>query len=172
MELMVGTGLYEPMVGYILEFGHGLAGKVGQSGEVMAVNHYQSWEGRHDDSAWNDVQSIIGVPLKFKDAVIGVITLLHTEEGRKFSSGDIEILNRFAALAAIALENAKLYKEVRHLNDGLEERIKERTTVLNETIEELSFAKEAAEAEAAEAAEAPAEEAPAEEAPAEEAAAE
>ena len=65
------------------------------------------------------LRSVVGVPLTSDGEVIGVIGLAYTEEGRFFGSTEVEILERFAALASIALDNAYLYTRVQR---ELEER--------------------------------------------------
>jgi signal transduction histidine kinase len=57
-----------------------------------------------------DVRSVIGTPLRRRQRVIGVITLVH-DEPNKFKADDLPLLNAIAGQAAIALENARLYKE-------------------------------------------------------------
>jgi len=54
--------------------------------------------------------AIMGVPLKSGTQVIGVRGLAHNQEsGRAFSAEEVELLSRFAQLASVALDNARLY---------------------------------------------------------------
>jgi signal transduction histidine kinase len=59
--------------------------------------------------------SIISVPLKFRDKVIGVITLYNKHEGRPFSEEDLQFLNTVASGAAVAVENAAMYERMEDL---------------------------------------------------------
>jgi diguanylate cyclase (GGDEF)-like protein len=52
--------------------------------------------------------SIIGVPLKFKDEILGVMNLSRTVAGR-FSHSELRLLSLLADQAAVAIYNARLY---------------------------------------------------------------
>jgi two-component sensor histidine kinase/putative methionine-R-sulfoxide reductase with GAF domain/HAMP domain-containing protein len=111
MEMRVGTGLYANLVGAHAKRGVGLAGTVWSDGRALAIDDYQNWDGRLSGAGREVIQSVVGVPLKAADKVIGVIGLAYTEPGRKFGETEIQILNRFAQLAEIALENARLFEQ-------------------------------------------------------------
>jgi len=53
--------------------------------------------------------SILGVPVIFKDEVIGTIRI-YDEKPRQFEEEEIEFLSGIAAQSAIAIQNARLYK--------------------------------------------------------------
>jgi putative nucleotidyltransferase with HDIG domain len=108
LELKKALGFYRKHIGYHVQKGAGLAGKVLQTGRPMAVNDYQSWEGRHWDPRWKSIRAITALPLTFEGEVMGVFGLVHTEERKKFGSDDMAVLTCFAALANIALTNEKL----------------------------------------------------------------
>ncbi|MDJ0855307.1 MAG: PAS domain S-box protein [Desulfobacterales bacterium] len=108
LVLKIGQGLYREIVGFAIKKGDGLVGKVWQDQTPILINNYQNWSGRHPDAAWDAVYSVAGVPLKSKDSLLGVIGFLHTKEGRQIEDHEFELLNRFAELAAIALDKAKV----------------------------------------------------------------
>jgi GAF domain-containing protein len=65
-------------------------------------------------------QSLLSVPIVGKDGnVIGVITL-HTEAPREFTDAEVDVLSSSASLVAGAIENARLYEEMRRRVDELE----------------------------------------------------
>jgi GAF domain-containing protein len=65
-------------------------------------------------------QSLLSVPVMGKDGgVIGVITL-HTEAPREFTAAEVDFLVSSASLVAGAIENARLYEEMRRRVDELE----------------------------------------------------
>ncbi len=116
IQMRVGSGLYDDLVGTRAQKGVGLAGSVWQSGEPMTIEDYQKWEGRLPGSRRDALRAIVAVPLKrgggaghADDETVGVIGLAYTEEGRYFGKTEVEILQRFAQLASIALDNAELY---------------------------------------------------------------
>ena len=117
--LKIGFGLYRPILGFAIQKGAGLVGKVWQGQTPIIVNDYQSWSERHPDPTWDAVYSVAGVPLKSGDSLLGVIGFLHTEEGRRIEEHEFELLNRFAELATIALDKAKVDAK---LDAELEER--------------------------------------------------
>lgn len=55
-----------------------------------------------------ETQSILGVPLRTKDKVLGVIESVNKTEGI-FTDEDVQILQTLAAQAAIAIENSQLF---------------------------------------------------------------
>lgn len=57
-----------------------------------------------------ETQSILGVPLRTKDKVLGVIESVNKVEGI-FTDEDVQILQTLAAQAAIAIENSQLFMQ-------------------------------------------------------------
>jgi len=57
-----------------------------------------------------ETRSILGVPLKTKNKVMGVIESVNKMQGR-FDEEDVQILQTLAAQAAIAIENSQLFKQ-------------------------------------------------------------
>ncbi len=62
----------------------------------------------------NGVQSGIVSPLVVKGEAIGVIALDNSTRKRAFIQADLNLLEAFAQEAAAAIENARLYEEIRH----------------------------------------------------------
>jgi sigma-B regulation protein RsbU (phosphoserine phosphatase) len=77
-----------------------------------------------------DVKSLLCVPLKHFDNIIGVFYFDNRLSSGVFNEEDLEILKVFMAQASIALENAFLY-------ETLEKKVKERTHELNKAYNEL-----------------------------------
>jgi PAS domain S-box-containing protein len=109
LVLKVGFGLYRPEIGFAIQKGDGLVGKVWQEQTPIIVNEYPSWPGRHPGPAWDAVHAIAGVPLQSQDSLLGVIGFLHTTKNRRIEDHEFELLNRFAELAVIALDKAQVY---------------------------------------------------------------
>ncbi len=76
---------------------------------------------RHDiaESVQSTVQAIVAVPLMARGNLIGVLEVLNAAPGSEFSGEDLETLSAFAAQAAIAIENARLYSDLRLERDRL-----------------------------------------------------
>lgn len=56
------------------------------------------------------LRSYVVVPLTAKDRVLGTLTLVHAESGRHFTNEDLPFAGEFARLAAIAVDNARLFE--------------------------------------------------------------
>jgi len=110
-ELVVrlGFGKFRDEVGYRLARGEGLAGRVFETGEPLAVDDYQAWEGRRRDFDDHPFHAMVGVPLRASGRVAGVIGISHPELGKSYTASEVEVLRRFADLASLALENARLF---------------------------------------------------------------
>jgi sigma-B regulation protein RsbU (phosphoserine phosphatase) len=70
-----------------------------------------------------DVRSEVAIPLLIKDRCIGVLDL-ESPEPEAFGKRDVEILSLLAAQAAVAIENARLYEEVRANEERLEKEVR------------------------------------------------
>lgn len=108
MVMRVGVGAYQEFVGTKARRGVGLAGQVWETGEALAVDDYRKWSGRLADPSRDVLRAVIGVPLKSDEQVVGIIGLAHLEANKRFGPTEVDVLNRFAALAALALDNARL----------------------------------------------------------------
>lgn len=113
MQMKMGMGFFKSQLGRKVFINEGIGGRVWHIGEPLVIEDYQKWSGRIDDKILDDLHSIVGLPLKSGHRIIGVIGLAHVEKGRCFDKEDLATLERFAALALIALEKSKLYAEVR-----------------------------------------------------------
>jgi len=73
----------------------------------------------------------LGVPMVARHHVIGVISVQSFEKNA-FREDDLVLLTAIANQAAVAIENAHLYKDLEGLNLALEYRVNERTNELRE----------------------------------------
>jgi len=64
--------------------------------------------------------AVVAEPLLYRERLVGVIALSSEGTGRPFTAQDHELLTLFAAQAAVAIENARLYEEVRSARDFLQ----------------------------------------------------
>jgi len=101
--------------------GQGLAGWVAHSGESLIVPDVQADE-RHfkevDRQTGLGLRSILSVPLRAEQNVIGVLQVMDIEADR-FSPTDLGLLEPLAATAAIAIRNARLYEQAQHRMESL-----------------------------------------------------
>ncbi len=73
-------------------------------------------EGKYHDTDFTSTEgspkSAVCVPLKVKDAVIGVITVSNSTSDSQFSDENVRLLSTLAANAAVAIENAQLFNSL------------------------------------------------------------
>lgn len=110
LRMRVGIGLYRDLIGTRAHSGQGLAGTVWQNAEAIVVDDYQHWPGRLPQVDRDALRAVIGVPLKSEAQTVGVLGLASLDEGRVFTPAEVEAVERFAELAAVALDNAQLYE--------------------------------------------------------------
>jgi len=139
----VGVGVFEPSVGYRLQSGQGVAGRVWQSGQPLVVNDYDTWEGRVPDADYDGcIRAVIGVPLKSGVQVIGVLGMAYDNGSeRTFGDEEVTLLGRFAELASISLDNARLFaaaQDARHRAEEANERVLEQNRLLEAVSVKLS----------------------------------
>jgi PAS domain S-box-containing protein len=101
------------VAGWRLAQGTGIVGWVVQHGESLIVADALA-DKRHfravDEQTGVLLRSVLSVPLRAEQTVIGVLQVLDTEAGR-FDATDLPLLESLAASAAIAVENARLYQQ-------------------------------------------------------------
>ncbi len=56
-------------------------------------------------------RSVLAVPMQGAERIIGTMTLLNAESGRRFTEEDVAFALQIAARAAVAVENARIYSE-------------------------------------------------------------
>ncbi|ULA63444.1 MAG: Hybrid sensor histidine kinase/response regulator [Nitrospira sp.] len=76
-------------------------------------------------------KSLIIVPLKAKDHILGILTVDRTHEP-SLTKDDLELMTTLANQVAIALDNAAAYQQIEEWNVGLELKVRERTEALEQ----------------------------------------
>jgi two-component system, NtrC family, sensor kinase len=82
---------------------------------------------------------VIAAPLTLKERMVGVIVVGRLGE-EPFGEADLRLLVTFADQTATAIENARLYTEVRAFSEVLEQRVRERTAELERANTEIERA--------------------------------
>jgi diguanylate cyclase (GGDEF)-like protein len=101
-----------------LRLGEGIAGWVAQTGESVLLEDArldQRFCSRFDDASSFTTRSIICVPMKIGDRVLGVIELINRMEEMVFTDLDMRALKTLAEYGAIAIQNAALFNRVQRL---------------------------------------------------------
>jgi signal transduction histidine kinase len=100
----------------------GIAGWVARNGQPVIVNDARTdkrFSHRVDVRTGFLTQSIAAVPLKIKGRVIGVLEVLNKYSGTGFNQEDMRLMSSIAGQAAIAIENARLYQQLRQERDHI-----------------------------------------------------
>ncbi len=103
------------LVGRRLAAGEGIAGWVVKSERTLLipdVRRDDRFSDRTDRAIGFETRSVIAVPLRTPERVIGVIELVNSLEEREFTDEDVALLEAFADLAAIAIQNARTHGEL------------------------------------------------------------
>jgi diguanylate cyclase (GGDEF)-like protein len=121
--------------------GVGIAGAVGKTGDIINISDAYS-DGRFnpeiDRKTGYRTKSILCAPLRNTHGeIIGAIQVLNKRMG-SFDSEDETLLSALSSHAAVAIENADLYRRLSVLNLSLERKVEERTTELSAANERLS----------------------------------
>jgi PAS domain S-box-containing protein len=89
--------------------GAGVAGTVLQTRRLVKVEDYAQWDHRMESQTASIARSTVGLPLRWHDEVLGVLTVFHTRKDANFSFDDLDSLQHVTVQAAIAIYNAKRY---------------------------------------------------------------
>jgi signal transduction histidine kinase len=101
-----------------------IAGWVAQEGKPLVINDVHSdprWSPRVDDATKFDTRAVLGVPMKVKDKIIGVLEVLNRWGDVPFTEENVDTLTTLAAQAAVAIENARLFQQSDLLADVVHE---------------------------------------------------
>jgi PAS domain S-box-containing protein/putative nucleotidyltransferase with HDIG domain len=109
IQMVTGMGACKKNIGMKMQPGEGLSGKVWQTAQSINLPNYHEWEGRSTKFEETPFQSVVGIPLMQDTHIKGVLGLAHLADEKPFTKEDIDLLNHFAQLASIAIENARLY---------------------------------------------------------------
>lgn len=96
--------------------GVGIAGRVAQSGEIVnAADAYQLdyFDRSVDKRSGYRTRSLLCMPIRHRTGeIVGVIQLLNRTTGGPFTDEDVDFLTKLSGHIAMALENARLHREM------------------------------------------------------------
>ena len=101
-----------------VKLGQGIAGWVAQHGETVVVPDTSKdtrFFSQVDEKTKTETQSIVAVPVRFRDTCLGVIELINCMGPEGFDPRDLKLLEALSDFAAIALENARHVKRIHEL---------------------------------------------------------
>jgi CheY-like chemotaxis protein len=101
-----------------LAAGQGVVGWVAKTGKPVLIPDVSGdprFDKAFDESTGFVTKSMMCVPLKIRDEVIGVIQVLNHEDGMPFNEDNMYLLSSISMYASIAIEHANLYQELRRI---------------------------------------------------------
>jgi signal transduction histidine kinase/DNA-binding response OmpR family regulator/HPt (histidine-containing phosphotransfer) domain-containing protein/PAS domain-containing protein len=133
IEQKVGLGVFADTIGSRLKPGEGVSGQIWMNGTPIMVADYNSWEHRSTQITGLKNMTVAAVPLKSSDQVVGTLGMAYEIEAeRSFGEAEMQFLSRFAELASLALDNARLFTQ------SLDQA--QRLALLNEMGQQMSIA--------------------------------
>ena len=115
MEIVARYPLDVKQIGFKMKPGEGTMGRVAVTKRGLILNNYKAFVNALPEEITTGVEAILDVPLLKGDEFIGVLGVAQHVKGRDFTNDDMRLLSVLAYQAVIAIENARLYKEVQHL---------------------------------------------------------
>ncbi|HIE37773.1 MAG TPA: GAF domain-containing protein, partial [Anaerolineae bacterium] len=123
--------------------GEGLVGQVVKSGMPLSVADVEEeTEGRAD---YIQRGAAVLVPLSLGNQVVGVLAADRPYR-EPFSPADVATLTTLADQVAVAVQNARLFEEIRRFSEELEQRVEKRTRQLAQALQDLTLQRDRMEA--------------------------
>ncbi len=113
LEIKAAIGV-ERNVKTHLKKGTGIAGYVAQTGISEIVNDTQA-DPRFVPHT-GEVHSLLCVPLKVQEKILGVVNVSNKLSDQMFTAGDEKLLMTLASQAAVCIENAQNYEKIQRKN--------------------------------------------------------
>ena len=115
MEVVAQYPLDPNQLGFKMRPGEGAMGRVAVTKRPLILNDYKAFVNSLSDEITTSVEATLDVPLLRGDEFIGVLGVARHDRNHKFNNDDMRLLTVFANQATVAIENARLYKNVQHL---------------------------------------------------------
>ncbi len=116
----------EEGLGLTLEVGRGAAGWAAHHGESLLIEDVASSPYFIPSESQTHIRSLLCVPIKANNQVIGVLNMSHPDIGA-FSQEHERVLQLITDQAGIGLTNNKLFEEIQDWSRDLERKVAERT---------------------------------------------
>lgn len=147
IEVAVGMQA-ERLKGVRIQAREGIAGLVVQTGQALVVNDAQR-DRRVNRTLERQtglrVRTLLAVPVRARNKILGVLVAMNKQEGRAFSNWDLAEFSSLSNQVAITLENARLLQAYQTKIKRLQ-KMQEISAVLNSTLDQAEIRKRAIEA--------------------------
>jgi signal transduction histidine kinase len=91
-----------------------IAGWIVQHNQPLILNDVQSDKRFYtgvDNAMGFETRDMLGVPLNFKDNVIGALEVINKKDSLPYTAQDLVLMEALASQAAVAIENARLFEQ-------------------------------------------------------------
>ncbi|MFO7783957.1 MAG: sigma-54 interaction domain-containing protein [Thermodesulfobacteriota bacterium] len=119
-----------------INLGQGIAGHVALTGEPLLIPDVRKddrWYKKISESIGFETRSIACVPMKVDKEIIGVVEIIDKEDGSEIQDKDMHTLTAFAALASMAVGNARKIQNVERENRDLRQELDSRYAIVGES---------------------------------------
>ena len=122
---------------FTVKVGQGIAGHVAQTGQPLLIADAKKdnrWMREISDRIDYETRSMACVPLLINQKVIGVIQVINKKDNTKFTPADMDVLEEFSGLAALAIGSARSLEQVRQENQDLKKELGEKHQIIGKSI--------------------------------------
>ena len=112
--------------GFRLKVADSLTGQVVRTGKPIILKPPPSGNAEHKLKTGHLTKSMLAVPIKGMNEIIGVLSVDNIIKRTEFTEEDCRQLSTLAEYAAIAIENARLYKQAQERAETLARHLEER----------------------------------------------
>lgn len=121
LRIRAACGLPDEVYRALIPAGEGIAGHVFQQGEPVLMNDLAT-DGRFAPRDTRDRYrsgSLLSVPIRYQERILGVLNVNNKQDGQGFSSDDQNLLTAIAHQAALAIENLALVSRLQQKSQEL-----------------------------------------------------
>src|SRR3954454_22941045 len=107
-----------PARGFRVPLGSGIVGWVAATGQPIAISDASQdprFAGSVSRGAGYVPKSVLCLPLRSEELVFGVLQLCDKNGGEPFTANDMALLGHFASLAAVAIEQSRVVRDLAQL---------------------------------------------------------
>jgi Nif-specific regulatory protein len=120
-----------------VKMGQGIAGHVAKTGHPLLIADAQQdsrWMREISDSIDFKTRSMACAPLKIRNSTIGVVQVINKRDETQFDQADMEVLEEFSSLAALAIGSARNIEQVRQENLDLKKELGEKHQIIGTSL--------------------------------------
>ena len=121
---------------FTVKVGQGIAGHVARTGQPLLIADAKKdnrWMREISDRIDYETRSMACVPLLINQKVIGVIQVINKKDNTQFTPADMNVLEEFSSLAALAIGSARSLEQVRQENQDLKKELGEKHQIIGKS---------------------------------------